>query len=286
MSVILGRHQPAVLCRLGDGTLVAPSYPGANERPDNDYFSSSSVIALDNYPSTTPDELVSLIRPSVAAANVKGIRILTGPCGYIFNGFVSAGFPPSPITGSPFTDDTRTNTPFSDIFPRWTGETAWDLQTYPATANFTPQGITSPSVLNYGVPGIPDQARYGVSYNTGTIANDPSVGGDSNYEALAEFKVLAKADEVCCWNEGATLELNVDVWKIDFTATYQSGNAGYFDFTLGSSSYDYTLTQTVTVDPSWESATFVPIATFTITQPSVGYFYFVNDFYISAVNAP
>lgn len=286
MSVILERHQPAVFCRLGDGTLVAPYYPGEYERSDNYFGTTQSVIAFDNYPSTSPDQLVNLIRPSSVTGNAKAIRILTGPCGYSFSGFVTAGAPPTPITGSPFFDDTRTNTPFSNIFPRWTGETAWDLQTYPASANFTPQGLTSPSVLNYGIPGIPDQARYGVSYNTGTIANDPSVGGDSIYLSLAEFKVFAKADEVCCWNEGATLELNVDVWKIDFTATYQSGNAGYFDFTLGSSSYDYTLTQTVTVDSSWESPTFVPIATFTITQPNIGYFYFVNDFYITAVTAP
>jgi hypothetical protein len=158
------------------------------------------------------------------------------------------------------------------------------LQTYPASANFTPQGLTTTLKFNYAYPGISEIARFGVSYDTGVIPNDPADGGDSHFDQEGEFMVLANADEVCCWNEGAEIELNVDVWQIDFTPTAVAGSPGVFDYTLGSASFHSTLTHTVTIDSSWEDP-YNRVHTFTIPKVT-GYFTFVNDFYITAVTAP
>jgi hypothetical protein len=284
MGVILERHKAATLCKLGDGTLTAPYYPGFQQRPDEFYASTSSYIAFGNYPSTTPDKLVSIIRHT-GSNSPAYISILTGPCGYQTTVSVSAGFPATPISGSPFTANTISSTPYANIFPRWTGETAWDLKTFPATDAFTPQGLSSPGVFSYAYPGIGDAARFGMSFVTGNLANDPSLGGVSNYRQFGRYRILAKASEVCCWNEGATLVLKFDIWKIPFTATYRTGAVGYHDFTLGTAVFDSTITYPVTVDASWASATYVDLGFFIIT-PVSGYFTFVNDVYISSVTAP
>ena len=139
--------------------------------------------------------------------------------------------------------------------------------------------------FNYAYPGIGDLAREGVSFDTGTLPNDVADGGSSSFDQEAEFKVLVQATKVCCWNEGAEIELNLEVWQIDFTATAVAGSPGVFDYTLGTASYHSTLTETLTIDSSWESPTFVVIHTFTIPKV-VGHFTFVNDCYISSVTAP
>jgi len=283
MSVILGRHKFATLCKLGDGSLTTPYYPGGLERSDNQGASTTSNVAFDNYPTTTPDKLVKIIRAGGYSASIEAIRMVTGPCGSQTSVEVTSGSPPTPITGSPFTNDSRSAAPYSNIFPRWIGETAWDLQTYPATINFTPQGIYSPGVFSYAIPG--SSAGFNFSFDTGYLPNDPSLGGDSRYYQEAEFKVFITASDVCCWNDGAQLEINIDVWKLDFTATYQVGTIGYHDFTTGSSSYHSTMTQTLTVDPSWKTPGFVLIHTFTLPVV-VGHFTFVNEFYLSSVTAP
>lgn len=285
MSVLKNRHTFSVLCELGDGDLVSPSYPGASTRLDMVYATAGSVIGYGNYPSTTPDNIVKLIRDETDNLPGSYIRIVTGPCGYLGNATVTAGFPPSPIAGSPFSTDERTGTPYASIHPRWTGEATWDLNAFPATEAITAQGLVQVMAFSYGYPGIADPARFGVSFDTGVLANDPSDGGDSTFDQEAEYKVFAQSNSVCCWNEGVELELNLDVWKIDFTATAVAGSPGVFTFTLGSASFHSTLTQTVTVDPSWESASNVLIHTFTIPKVT-GSFTFVNDFYVSSVTAP
>ncbi len=277
-------------CQLGDGTLTGPGYyPGIYERPENTFGTSGSFVGYQDYPSTTPDQICKVIRaegnpPSLGSRNGT---VLTGPSGYLTTINVSSGFPPAPIAGSPFTEDTRVPAgfgPYSTIYPRWTGETAWDLQTYPATANFTPQGIVPGDIFLYSGPALTSVARYGVSFDTGVLPNDPAIGGDCSFSQDAEFMVLANATEVCCWNEGAQIELNVDIWQIDFTATYQTGNLGYFDFTTGSASYHSTLTHTVTIDSSWLTP-YNRVHTFAIPKVT-GYFTFVNEFYITAVTGP
>lgn len=286
MSVILNRHTFGALCTLGDGSLSSPYYPGLFERPSGVAVNGGNVVGYENYPATTPDNIVKVIRAADDSLPGSYVRILTGPSGSINTTSVYAGFPPTPITGSPFSSDTRTSTPYANLFPRWTGETAWDLNAYPDTTAFTAQGIGSPGLLSYVYPGIGSAAQYGVSLNSGWLPNDPSLGGDSFYAMEAKFKIFAQSNSVCCWNEGTQIELNLEIWKVDFTATYVPGTVGYHDFTLGTPSYDSTLTQTVTVDPSWESPSFVEIGEFAISPSSSGYFYFANDFWVSSITAP
>jgi hypothetical protein len=290
MSVILRRHTLASLCQLGDGTLTGTGeYPGLSVRPSNISLNGGNREGYLDYPSTSPDQICKVIRAQGAPPSLGGRdgTVLTGPSGYQLTANVSAGFPATPITGSPFTADTRLPAPlgpWTNIYPRWTGETAWDLQTYPATEAFTPQGLTSVMSFNYAYPGIADPAREGVSYDTGVLPNDPADGGTSQFEQVAEYMVLANAEEVCCWNEGTTIELNVDVWQIDFNATAVTGSPGVFDFTLGSASFHSTLTHTVTIDSSWEDP-YNRVHIFTIPKVT-DYFTFVNEFYITAVTAP
>ena len=291
MSVILDRHTLASLCQLGDGTLTGPGYyPGSLLRSPNIGYNAVNVEGYLDYPSTTPDQICKVIRAQGAPPGLGGRdgTVLTGPSGYQITVNVSYGFPPSPLPGSPFTADTRVPAPFgpwSNIYPRWTGEAPWDLQTYPATANFTPQGFSLIALqFNYAYPGLGGPPRDGVSFDTGIIPNDPADGGDARYEQEAEYMVLANATEVCCWNEGTQIELNVDVWQIDFNTTAVTGSPGVFDFTLGSSSFHSTLTQTVTIDSSWSNP-YNRVHTFTIPKVT-GKFTFVNEFYISSVTAP
>jgi len=290
MSVILGRHSMGCICLLGDGTLTGSGvYPGLYARASNVAVNGDNVEGYLDYPSTTPDQICQVIRAEGNPPSVGGRegRITTGPGGYLTTINVSSGFPPAPITGSPFTEDTRVPAgfgPYNTIYPRWTGETAWDLQTYPATAGFTPQGIVAGDIFLYTGPAFNSAARYGVSFDTGVLPNDPSIGGDCTFSQDGEFMVMADAEEVCCWNEGTQIELNVDVWQIDFTATYQPGNLGRFDITTGSASFHSTLTHTVTIDSSWEDP-YNRVHTFAIPKVT-GYFTFVNEFYVTAVTAP
>jgi hypothetical protein len=282
MSVILNLHGFGLFCTLGDGTLVAPYYPGQYERDGYVPVGSGNHAAYADYPTTTPDNICRIIRNGSHGNNLS-----VSNQGSTANGVVTAGFPASPISGSPFTYAS----PRGDrgtIYPRWTGETAWDLKAFAATAAFTPQGIATTDIFYpFGNAPFNSMANDGFSYETGIMANDATVGGDSSYDQEADWEVLVYSDKVCCWNDGAQIELNLDVWKIDFTAIPQPFNAGYFDVTTGSSSYHTTMTQTVTVDPSWETPAggFVSVHTFKLPKV-VGHFTFVNDFYVSSVTAP
>lgn len=286
MSVFLNRHQAGLLCALGDGSLVAPYYPGQYKRDSGWQVYLNNHVAYASYPSTTPDPIVKLIRgPFSNSWGGFEVQVSTVAASYVYNGSVTAGFPPSPITGSPFYYSSYTVA--DGIFPRWTSETAWDLNAFPASESFTGQGITAGSYFypgtNYSL--ISGSASFSVSFDTGVLPNDASVGGDSSYDQEVQYEVYGSADEVCCWNDGAQIELNLVIYKIDFTTTAQVGNAGYFDITTGSASYHTTLTHTVTVDPSWLGAFQYVVHTFTIPKV-VGHFTFVNDFYVSAITAP
>ena len=279
MSVMKERHQAGLLCALGDGLLIAPYYPGSTIRNTQGGASGGNYEEYTDYPATTPDPIVKVIRRSFGWPGPR-VQISTAAARYTGNGSVTAGSPPAPISGSPFTYSGPASA--SGIYPRWTSEAAWDLNAFPASASFTAQGITTGIFFPTGPVNV-GSASNAVSFETGVLANDASVGGDSSYDQEAEFDVFASADEVCCWNEGTEIELNLVIYKIDFTATAQVGNAGYFDVTPGTASSHTTLTQTVTIDPSWDTGPVV--ATFTIPKV-VGHFTFVNDFYVSSVTAP
>lgn len=283
MSVMYQRHRAGLLCALGDGTLVAPYYPGLFARGTTGGVNGGNYEAYTDYPSTTPDQIVKVIRGLYIWPGPT-VQVSTSAVRYTANGNVTAGSPPSPISGSPFTYSGPTFG--TNIYPRWSTETAWDLKSFLATESFTTQGIGPFSFFYPGGIGPLNAVAYGaVSFDTGVLANDVSVGGDSSYDQEAEFDVIGYADEVCCWNEGTEIELNLEVWQIDFTATPQVGNPGYFDITTGTASYYATLTQTVTVDSSWEAAFANVVHTFTIPKVT-GHFTFVNDFYVSSVTAP
>jgi len=282
MSVMKERHQAGLLCALGDGLLIAPYYPGLFVRGTTGGASSGNYEAYTDYPATTPDPIAKVIRGSNTWPGPI-VEVSTHVVRYTGNGSVTSGSPPSPISGSPFTySGTATG---SNIFPRWTSETAWDLKAFPASEAFTPQGITAGGILfpTGTGPLSSGPASFAVSFDTGVLPNDASVGGDSSYDQEAEFDVVGAADEVCCWNEGTEIQLNLVIYKIDFTATAQVGNAGYFDITTGTASSHTTLTQTLTIDPSWGPG--YVAHTFTIPKV-VGHFTFVNDFYVSAITAP
>jgi len=282
MSVMYQRHQAGLLCALGDGLLIAPYYPGLFIRATTGGVNGGNYEAYTDYPATTPDPIVKVIRPSGTWPGPI-VEVSTQVVRYTGNGSVTSGSPPSPISGSPFTySGTATGT---NIFPRWTSETAWDLNAFPASEAFTAQGITPGGIFfpTGSGPLSSGPASFAVSFDTGVLPNDASVGGDSSYDQEAEFDVFASADEVCCWNEGTEIELNLVIYKIDFTTTAQVGNAGYFDVTPGTASSHTTLTQTVTIDSSWDTGPVV--ATFTIPKV-VGHFTFVNDFYVSSITAP
>lgn len=282
MSVILGQHGFGLFCTLGDESLVYPSYPGESFRPSNGWFSAESSIAYDLYPTTTPDNICRIIRHGNHANT-----LLVSNQGSTGNGTVTAGFPPSPISGSPFTyASPRGNR--GQIYPRWVAETAWDLKAFASTSAFTPQGIAPTDFFYpYGNAPFVSLANDGFSYDTGVLANDATVGGDSIYDQEADWEVLVSSDKVCCWNDGTQIELNLDVWKIDFTATPQPFNAGYFDVTTGTATAHTTMTHTVTVDPSWQNPLTGSLNVHTFKLPKVvGHFTFVNDFWVSAITAP
>ena len=286
MSVFINRHQAGLLCALGDGALVAPYYPGQYKRASGVMSNIGNNVAYASYPSTTPDPIVKLIRgPFSNSWFGYEVEVSTVAASYVYNGSVTAGFPPSPITGSPFYYTSYTVA--DGIFPRWTSETAWDLNAFPATSSFTAQGITAGGIFFPGTTYAlgAGGASLSVSFDTGVLPNDASIGGDSTYDQEAQYEVYGSADAVCCWNDGAQIELNLVVYKIDFTATAWPSNVGYFDITTGSASYHTTLTHTVTIDSSWQGAFQYVVHTFTLPKV-VGHFTFVNDFYVSAITAP
>ena len=280
MSVMYQRHQAGLLCALGDGNLIAPYFPGQFIRTPAGGASGGNYEAYGNYPATTPDQIAKVIRRSNGWPGPI-VQVSTSAVRYTGNGSVTAGSPPSPISGSPFTYSGPASA--DNIYPRWTSETAWDFNAFAASANFTAQGITAGGIFYPSGPISSGPASFAVSFDTGVLPNDASVGGDSSYDQEAEFDVIGDAEEVCCWNEGTELELNLEIWQIDFTTTAQVGNAGYFDITTGTASFSSTLSTTVTIDPSWGPG--YVAHTFTIPKV-VGHFTFVNDFYISSVTAP
>ena len=288
MSVILGRHVGGAYCQLGDPALTYPYYPGLYARATGEGFSGSSSAYFTTYPSTTPDELVSLIRYKGGAVNGLSGQVYVGSTGGQYNGTVETGSPPSPIGGSPFYQDDRTGTASAYtgiVRPRWYTETAFDLQAQAATTGFTPQGIPPGCQFNYAAPGVAGAStNYSVSYDTGYCPHDPTMGGGSTYNYDAEFSLIVNLDEVCCWNDGAEIDLEVDIGQTDFTTTYVSGVYGVHDFTLGSPSLHSTLSHTLTIDPTMEGTFTVPYI-FAIPKAS-GYFTYVNDVRIVAVRAP
>jgi len=287
MGVILQRHVGAAYCQLADTTLYYPYYPGEAPRPDGFGYSTSSYNAFTTYPSTTPDELVSLIRYVGGAGPVSG-QIFIGSTGGQFNGTVETGSPPSSISGSPFYEDNRTGSAScwaGTMGPRWTSETPYMLAAEAATTGFTPQGIPPGCQFNYAAPGIAGAScNFSVSYDSGYCAHDPSVGGGSTYTYDAEFSLIANLDEVCCWNEGAEIDFEVEIYQTDFTTTYVSGVYGVHDITIGSPSLHSTLSYTLTIDPTMAGA-FTVDHIFAIPR-ATGYFTYVNDFKIVAVRAP
>ena len=282
MSVILNLHGFGLFCTLGDGTLVAPYYPGQYERSGFVPVGVGNHVAYLDYPTTTPDNICKILRNGSHGNNLS-----VSNQGSTGNGSVTAGFPPAPVTGSPFTyASPRGNR--GDIYPRWTGETAWDLKAFAATAAFTPQGIAPTDFFfPYGNAPFNSAANDGFSYDTGVMPNDISDGGDTSYDQEADWEVLVYSDKVCCWNDGTQIDLNLDVWKLDFTATAIAGSPGYFSVTTGSASHHTTMTHTATVDPSWENPVtgFLSVHTFKLPKVS-GHFTFVNDFWVSAITAP
>ncbi|CAB4192531.1 hypothetical protein UFOVP1233_44 [uncultured Caudovirales phage] len=288
MSVILGRHVGAAYCQLGDPALTYPDYPGQYARATGQGFFGSSSAYFTTYPSTTPDELVSLIRYKGGYANGLSGQVYVGSTGGQYNGTVETGSPPSPIGGSPFYQDDRTGTASAYtgiVRPRWYTETAFDLQAQAATTGFTPQGIPPGCQFNYAAPGVAGATtNFSVSYETGYCPHDPTMGGGSTYNYDAEFSLIVNLDEVCCWNEGAEIDLEVDIGQTDFTTTYVSGVYGVHDITLGSHSLHSTLSHTLTIDPTMEGTFTVPYI-FAIPKAS-GYFTYVNDVRIVAVRAP
>jgi hypothetical protein len=294
MSVVLNRVDAAAFCLLGDPALTSPYYPGLYERPNGSYiYSSASFDLFRTYPTTSPSHIVKLIRISGTALGSHYCRLVTGSSGGLYNGTVTQGFPPMPISGSPFYQDDRSGGAIisaTDIFPRWVSETPYDLNTFPATANFTPQGIPTGCQFNYLANGLSGStASMSVSYDSGVCANDPIFGGDSTYEYQANFSVLVYATDVCCWNKDVQLELNLEIYAQDFSTTYVSGTYGNHDINMsGSPYYHSTLTQTVTIDEHWMDADiglFHRIHIFDIPKVN-GAFTFANDFYISSVTAP
>ena len=104
---------------------------------------------------------------------------------------------------------------------------------------------------------------------------------------MAYWKFFAYTTDFCCWNRGYQIEVNLDVWKIPFTATPVMGTAGYQDFTLGSASYHSTETQTLIIDYTWETGgSYIQVGLDVQIPQVTGHFTFVNDFYISSVTAP
>jgi hypothetical protein len=294
MSLIIGRHQLALFCELGDGDLVDPYFPGAYARPDGVYGTSGSYVGFGNYPATTPDNICRIIRkPPLSSLGGFYGRIKTGPSGFTGTATASIGFPPVADPASPINFNEVVPPPFgpyTEIWPRWEGETSWDFSQFPATVAFTPQGIPAGSSIFNFQPGamLINTASFGVSFDTGVLNNDAAFGGSCTFEQEAVFMVLAESPSgVCCWNDGMTFELNLDVWQIDFTATARTTTPYLFDITLGSQSFHSTLTHTVTVDSSWADPLnpYNRVHDFTIPKVT-GKFTFVNDFYISSVTAP
>lgn len=294
MSVILNRHVGDVFCLLGDPTLTSSGYyPGIYTRPDGTAFSGGSKAYYTTYPTTSPDQIVRLIRPPTVFSGFPGAQVVTGSSGGLYYGTLTTGFPPTPFPGSPFFQDDRTGGALisgTSIYPRWSSETTYDLNTYPDTLSFTQQGIPTGCQFLYSANGLTgSSSALSMSYDSGPCANDPIYGGDATYAYQGNFSVLAYAAEVCCWNEGAQLELNLEIYAQDFTTSYVSGTFGNHDITLsGSPYYHSTLTQTVTIDASWmtqDIGIYHRIHVFDIPQVT-GSFTFVNDFYISSVTAP
>lgn len=288
MSVILSRHVGGAYCQLGDPALAYPYYPGELARDPGEGISTSSLSYFTTYPSTTPDELVNLIRYSGNSSNGLSGQVYVDSTGGQYNGTVETGSPPSPIAGSPFYQDDRTGTAsgfVSNVRPRWYNETAYNLEAQAATVNFTPQGIPPWSQFNYAGPGITGATtNKSISYETGFCAHDPSVGGGSTYNYDAEFSLIVNLDEVCCWNDGAEIDLEVDIGKTDFTTSYVPMVYGVHNITLGTPSFHSTLSHTLTIDPTMEGA-FIVTYIFAIPRLS-GFFTYVNDVRIVAVRAP
>lgn len=286
-QTILSKRVGLPLCFLGDLTSTPPGVGITSYRVINNAFGQNRIYG-DDYPSTMPDEIMRKVRA------YNGVSYCPGPAprvygvliGGIMNNTVTTGFPPSPIPGSPFYSDDRGGGT-GVIYPRWTGETAYNWDTTGAGYFFTPADwpdTSSTFDFSNGLTG-PGGKSIAMSYNTGPQPNDPMFGGDSNYTYQSFVRVFVDAPEPGCWNDGAQLEINLDIWKVDQTLTYLTGTYGAHSFIYGTPAFDQTVTHTITLDST--SCIGSPYHVVDLLIPdSLGYLTYLDDFYITSVTAP
>ena len=287
-ETILGKRIGLPLCFLGDLSTTPPGFGSFSYRPINNASGQNREYGLD-YPSTTPDEIMQKVRGFNGVLSCPGPapRLYGALIGGVMSNSVSSGFPPSPIAGSPFYSDDR-GLGSSVIYPRWTGETAYAWDTTGAGYFFTPADWPDTSAsfdYNNGLSDTTNGKSIAMSYNTGAQPNDPGVGGDSNYTYQSFVRIFVDAPEPGCWNDGAQIVINLDIWKVDLTLTYVAGTYGYHTFTYGTAAFDQTVTHTVTLDST--TCTGSPYQVVDLLIPdTVGYLSYVDDFYITSVTAP
>lgn len=288
-ETILRKRIGLPFCVLGDLSSTPPGFGSSSFRPIVDASGQNREYGQD-YPSTTPEQIMRKVRGYNGVSNCPGpapklYGVLTGG---VMTNQVSSGFPPSPIAGSPFSADDR-GLGTSIIYPRWTGETAYNWDTSGAGYLFTPDDWPdTTSAFDYlnGLTDTTNGKSIAMSYATGFQPNDPSIGGDTAYQYDSYISIYMDATEASCWNDGAQIEINLDIWKVDLTLTYVSGTYGQHTFTYGTRSYDSTLTQTVTLDATNCSGAPYKITDWIIPVGTAGYLTYLDDFYITSVTAP
>lgn len=287
-ETILRKRIGLPLCFLGDLSSTPPGFGSSSFRPIVDPSGQNFEYGQD-YPSTTPDEIMRKVRA------YNGVSSCPGPApklygvliGGVMTNNVSSGFPPSPVSGSPFYSDDR-GLGTSVIYPRWTGESIYNWNVSGAGYFFTPADwpdSTSTFDFSNGLTGTTSGKSIAMSYNTGPQPNDPGVGGDSNYTYQSFVRIFVDAPEPGCWNDGAQIAISLDIWKVDLTLAYVSGTYGAHTFTYGTQGFDQTVTHTVTLDST--SCTGSPYQVVDLLIPdTVGYLSFLDDFYVTSVTAP
>lgn len=287
-ETILRKRIGLPFCALGDLSSTPPGFGSTSFRPIVDPSGQNREYGLD-YPSTTPDQIMRKARGYNGVNNCPGpiSKIYGVLIGGVMSNQVSTGFPPSPIAGSPFTADDR-GLGTGVIFPRWTSETAYAWDTSGAGYFFTPDDWPDTSAgfdYNNGLTDPTNGKSIAMSYSTGAQPNDPSFGGDSNYTYQSYVRVFVDSPGAECWNDGAQIVINLDIWKVDLTLAYVVGSYGLHTFTYGTRAFDQTVTHTVTLDAT--SCTGSPYQVVDLLIPdTVGYLSYVDDFYITSVTAP
>lgn len=287
-QTILRKRIGLPFCVLGDLSTTPPGFGSSSFRTIVDPSGQNREYGLD-YPSTTPDQIMRKVRGYGGASNCPGPapKLYGVLIGGVMSNTVTSGFPPSPVSGSPFNSDDRGI--INDVvYPRWTGETAYNWDTTGAGYLFTPADWPDTSATFDSSNGLTDPTNgksYAMSYSTGTQPNDPGVGGDSNYTYQSFVRIFVDAPEPGCWNDGAQIDISLDIWKVDLTLAYVSGTYGAHTFTYGTPGFDQTVTHTVTLDST--SCTGSPYQVVDLLIPdTVGYLSYVDDFYVTSVTAP